>query len=133
MPSALLCWHLNHWLTYARSTLLEMYEALGGHVPRGVSSLERSRHDERIRERLVRGFELGELVAREVDEPVGAWFWPEVPEPLRPESWTPRPEPVEEEVFPDAIRQAETLKRAAEQGVPFCEECERRRTQREAA
>ncbi|MCP3139570.1 hypothetical protein [Pyxidicoccus xibeiensis] len=134
VPSAFICWHLDHWLTYARSTLLEMYEALGGHAPRGLSSLERSRNDQRIRERLVRAFEQGELVAVRVDEPAGAWFWPEPPEPIRPEPPAPRPVAViEEELFPDAARQAETLRRAAEQGVPFCEECERRRKQRAAA
>ncbi|MFP2925980.1 hypothetical protein ACLESO_12325 [Pyxidicoccus sp. 3LG] len=133
VPPAFACWHLDHWLTCARSSLLEMYEALGGHSPWGLSSLERSRHDQRVKERLVRAFEQGELVVLRVDEPAGAWFWPE-PEVLRPEPPAPRPVVVpEEELFPDAARQAETLKRAAEEGVPFCEECEKRKRQRAAA
>jgi hypothetical protein len=133
VPPAFVCWHLDHWLTCARGTLLEMYEALGGPSPWGASSLERARHDQRVRERLVRAFEQGELVALRVEEPVGAWAWPE-PEVLRPEPPPPRPVSVpEEEVFPNAALQALTLKRAAQEGAPFCEECERRRRQREAA
>jgi hypothetical protein len=133
VPAEFLCWHLEHWLTCARGTLLEMYTALGGASPWGLTSLERARHDRLLRERLTRAFELGELVAFRVSETVGAWAWQE-PEPLRPEPPAPRPVLVpEEELFPNPALQAQALKRAAQEGVPFCEECERRKRQREAA
>jgi hypothetical protein len=134
VPPAFMSWHLDHWLTCARSTLLEMYTALGGSAPWGLTSLERTRHDRQVRERLDRAFELGELVAFQVAEPVGAWSWPDPPTPLRPEPPPPRPVLVPEEAqFPDPAQQAAALKRAAALGVPFCEECERRKRQREAA
>jgi len=133
VPPEFLCWHLEHWLTCARNTLLEMFAALGGASPCGLTSLERPRHDRLLRERLTRAFERGELVAFRVTEPVGEWAWPE-PEPLRPQRPAPRPVRVpEEELFPNPALQALALKRAAEQGVPFCEECERRKRQPEAA
>lgn len=130
VPPEFMCWHLDHWLTCARSTLLELYTALGGAAPWALTSLERTRHDKQLRERLARAFELGELVAFPVEERVGAWTWPEAPEPLRPEPPAPRPVP-EEELFPNIEAQVQALKRAAEQGVPFCEECARRKLQRE--
>ncbi|QSQ20459.1 hypothetical protein JY651_35180 [Pyxidicoccus parkwayensis] len=130
VPPELVSWHLDHWLTCARGTLLEMFAALGGSLPWSLTSLERSRNDRLVRERLARAFELGELVAFRVEETVGAWTWPE-PEPLRPEPPAPRPAREEEAPFAEPAMQALALKRAAEQGVPFCEECEKRKRQRE--
>ncbi len=134
VPPAFMSWHLDHWLTCARSTLQEMYVALGGASPWGLTSLERTRHDRQLRERLARAFELGELVAFQLEDRAGAWSWPDPPAPLRPEPPAPRPVLVPDEaVFPDPAQQAAVLKRAAAEGVPFCEECERRKRQREAA
>jgi hypothetical protein len=116
VPREHVSWLLDAWLASTRGTMLEMYAALGGLLPWGLTSLERGRQEPRIRERLLRALEYGELVALRVEEPVAAWSWPE-----------PAPQ------FADPARQAEALRQAAAQGVPFCEECERRRKARAAA
>jgi hypothetical protein len=58
------------------------------------------------------------------------------PPPRSPRPASPRPPPsVEEPTVPaeQAQAQAETLRRAAESGIPFCEECARAAAERAAA
>ncbi|MFP2961960.1 hypothetical protein ACLEPN_30275 [Myxococcus sp. 1LA] len=136
VPAEHIAWQLDHWLTSAHRSLLEMYEALGGILPWNVSSLERPRQDQRVRERLIQALERRELVALRVKRRATAWAWPE---PALP---PPRPEPEVAPIarppvevftlFPDPARQAEALRQAAAAGVPFCEECEKQK-QRAAA
>ena len=51
------------------------------------------------------------------------------PEPARQEPERAEPEPEEEDTA-DHVAQAETLKAAAEDGTPFCEECEKAKRER---
>jgi hypothetical protein len=136
VPSEHVSWLLDGWLASARGTMLEMYAALGGLLPWGLTSLERGRQEPRIRERLLRALEHGELVTLRVEEPVAAWSWPEPLPPVSPEPEVPPPPAAVVEpapLFADPARQAATLRQAAAQGVPFCAECERRRKARAAA
>ena len=137
VPSEHIAWQLDHWLSAARRSLLEMYEALGGILPWDVSTLERARLDTRVRERLAQALERGELAALRVERRAAAWAWPEaIVPPPRPEPEViplARP-PVEPfTLIPDPARQAEALRQAAAAGVPFCEECEKKKQQRAAA
>ncbi len=134
-PAEHIAWQLDHWMRSARRALFEMYEALGGILPWNLSSLERSRQETRVRERLVQALERGELVALRVERRAAAWAWPEaiVPPPRPEPEVIPMARPPVEPftLFPDPARQAETLRQAAAAGVPFCEECEKK--QRAAA
>jgi hypothetical protein len=59
---------IDTWLSssFDAQTLHRIYEALGGDAPRGLSSLERKHHQERLRRSLVDAFQRGRLAAWEI-------------------------------------------------------------------
>jgi hypothetical protein len=84
-------------------------------------------------------FESGVLVAI-IEAPrllVDQMFEREEPAQVDPVEWTPppreQPKPPAPEPNIDAAAQAQTLREAARDGAPFCEECEKRKQQRAAA
>ncbi|HYO71212.1 MAG TPA: hypothetical protein VEU33_34540 [Archangium sp.] len=109
-----------------------------------MTSLERPAHEQRVVNRLVEAFESGALIALVEETPRFEGHLPEretlprekPPARPKPVPESPKPAPAAEPVV-DAAAQARTLREAAREGVPFCEECEKRgpqqRQQRAAA
>ncbi|MCP3163442.1 carboxypeptidase-like regulatory domain-containing protein [Myxococcus qinghaiensis] len=87
VPEVFVTSALERWLsTPSARTLYGIYESLGGGSPFGLTGLERTRYEERLKQRLSDAFSRGELVALEVARPRS------VPAP-----WTPQPENQDEE------------------------------------
>ncbi|MBJ6760317.1 carboxypeptidase regulatory-like domain-containing protein [Myxococcaceae bacterium JPH2] len=81
VPEVFVTSFLDRWLaTPAARTLDAMYETLGGHRPLGLTGLERSRYEQRLKQRLEEAFARGELVALQLDRPtLVPPVWPEPP------------------------------------------------------
>lgn len=138
IPAVLMHSRLERWLRSSPDTLRSLYEGLGGKWPWSLTSLERTAHEQRVVSRLAEAFETGLLVAiveerRHFVDQVLASQEPE----LEPLDWSPpapaRPQPVPVDSKLDAAAQARTLREAARDGIPFCEECEKRQQQSAAA
>jgi hypothetical protein len=132
VAGVLAAWHLERWLSVSRATLCSLYEALGGSVRLGLSSLERTRFERDLQQRLERAFLQGELVVSEVPRtsyrpPPFLEEAPAAVAPSRPRP--PPPAPPEPAVELDVAAQVRVLRQAAAEGTPFCEECEKKRQQ----
>jgi hypothetical protein len=138
VPAALMHSKLERWLRTSPDRLRAVYEGLGGRWPWSLTSLERPVHEQRVLSRLADAFESGSLVALVEKRQLLVDQMLETEEPEEePLDWTPpppapsKPAPVESTM--DAAAQARTLREAARDGVPFCEECEKRKQQSAAA
>lgn len=135
---ALLAFRLEHWLRSSPEVLRSIYEGLGWRWPWMLTSQERSEHGQRVVNRLMGAFESGVLVAI-IEAPIllGQAFEHEQPAHVDPVEWTPPPREKPKPPAPasnlDVAAQAQTLRDAARDGVPFCEECEKNKQQRAAA
>lgn len=92
VPASIISASLERWLSSSPRSLQEMYEALGGDHPLGLSTLQRNEYDQRLRNRLAEAFNRGELIALQIA----------LPEPHRlPPREAPktRPEPEPEQTF----------------------------------
>lgn len=70
VPDVFVTSFLDRWLaTPVAHTLHAMYESLGGRRPLGLSGLERTRYEQRLKQRLSEAFTRGELVALQVVRP----------------------------------------------------------------
>ncbi|MCY1073332.1 hypothetical protein [Archangium lansingense] len=140
LAPSLVRWKLEHWMHSSPGALRSLYESLGGRWPWELTSLERQAHAQRVVNRLVEAFESGELVAVVEQMPRFAGHLPErtktsprdePPARPRPVPESPKPAPAAAGPAMDAAAQARILREAARQGVPFCEECEKRRASRQ--
>jgi hypothetical protein len=135
---ALLPFRLEQWLRSSPALLRSIYEGLGWRWPWMLTSLERSEHGQRVVNRLMEAFESGALVVIiEAPRLADQRFEHEEPAQVDPAEWTPPPREQPKPLTPasnlDAAAQAQTLRDAARDGVPFCEECEKNKQQRAAA
>jgi|SRR5215217_232980 len=120
-------WHLDRWLSGSRATMYSLYEALGGMVPMGLSTLERTHFEQRLKQRVERALLDGELKVREV--PRVRQMPPSFIEPVLIEREAPpveRPAPPPPAPEQDIEAQVRALRQAAADGTPFCEECARK-------
>ena len=70
VPGFFVTARLERWLsTPAEDTLFEVYEALGGSRPVGLTVLGRAHYDEQLKRRLERAFATGELIALALERP----------------------------------------------------------------
>lgn len=70
VPGIFVTAHLDRWLSGpAAETLFEVYEALGGRRPVGLTVFDRTHYDQQLRRRLEQAFDTGELIALEVQRP----------------------------------------------------------------
>lgn len=138
VPPVLMRSMLERWLRSAPNTLRSLYEAVGGTWPWTLTRLEQTAHEQRVVNRLAEAFETGALVAIVEQR---RHFVDSMLDSLQPEleelDWTPpppvRPKPVPVESNLDAAAQALILRQAARDGIPFCEECQKRKQQDAAA
>ncbi|WP_224366327.1 hypothetical protein [Hyalangium versicolor] len=137
LPPAEVCWKLETWLRLSPHTLRSLEEALGGGWPGGLTRLERLSHDQRLMNRLAEAFESGQLIAVLEERAAGHGRVEDDPIEELHEIWEPPPPPVKPapavSSTMDVAAQAQALRNAARDGVPFCEECEKRRQQQAAA
>ncbi|MBZ4417711.1 hypothetical protein [Myxococcus sp. RHSTA-1-4] len=134
VPDSIVLFHVDEWLAHAPGSAWMLYEALGDERPLGLSRLALSSEAHRLRQRLERALRLGELVLLSHqrtryqslafrEPPVEVEPEPPVREaPPRPAA----PAPI------DTAAQVHALVRAAQEGVPFCEECARAAARRAA-
>lgn len=99
VPEVFISSLMEGWLTSGPSrTLHEIYESLGGTLPLGLTVQERTRYNQRLKERLRDAFLFGELVAFEIKHPLPQ-AWPVAPVKPQPKFAEPEPEPEPERTF----------------------------------
>ncbi|NTX17448.1 hypothetical protein HUA76_42425 [Myxococcus sp. CA056] len=129
VAGGLAIWHLDRWLAGSRATVYSLYETLGGMCPMGLSTLERTHFEQRLKQRLERALLDGELTVREV--PLVRHVPPPFTEPVVIEREAPmeRPAPPPPAPEQDIAAQVRALRQAAADGTPFCEECAKKALQ----
>jgi hypothetical protein len=134
VPDAVVLGHVDGWLAQASGSAWMLYEALGCERPLGLSRLGLSAEAQRLRRRLERAFLLGELVLLSHPhiryQPLS---FPEPPAEVEPEPPVREPPPRAPAPAPiDTAAQVHALVLAAQEGLPFCEECARASARRAA-
>ena len=85
IPDILLAKELDNWLSspFSANILEEIYYALGGNRPLWPTTAQHQHYQQSLRERLVKAFNIGELVAFEQPPPCQMLFAPIGKNPLR--------------------------------------------------